>query len=190
MKISIFAKKITSVLLGFLLNTAAIANEEAKYDIVHKTNIYEIRFYSERLVVESVYNDDSNTFRKLFKYISGANNNSQKIEMTIPVTQIKKDNTNFMQFILPSKFNKKTIPIPSNSDVEISIIEEGYFAVIKYPGKSSDKNFIKYSKTLQEKLLEDKILIKGFPIKATYNGPFTLPLLRRNEAMFNIEWKS
>ena len=44
MKISIFAKKITSVILSFLLNTAAIANEEAKYDIVHKTNIYEIRF--------------------------------------------------------------------------------------------------------------------------------------------------
>jgi len=190
MKISIFAKKITSVILSFLLNTAAIANEEAKYDIVHKTNIYEIRFYSERLVVESIYNNDSNTFRKLFKYISGANNNSQKIEMTIPVTQIKKGNTNFMQFILPSKFNKKTIPIPSHSDVEISIIEEGYFAVIKYSGRSSDKNFIKYSKTLQEKLLEDKILIKGLSIKATYNGPFTLPPLRRNEAMFSIEWKS
>ena len=190
MKINIFTKKITSVILGFLLNTSAIASEEAKYDLVHKTNIYEIRFYSERLVVESIYNNDSNTFRKLFKYISGANNNSQKIEMTIPVIQIKKDNTNLMQFILPSKFDKKTIPIPSNSDVEISIIEEGYFAVIKYPGRSSVKNFIKYSKTLKKKLLEDKILIKGLPIKATYNGPFTLPPLRRNEAMFNIKWKN
>ena len=60
MKISIFVKKITSVILVFLLNTAAIANEETRYDIVHKTNIYEIRFYSERLVVESVYNNDSN----------------------------------------------------------------------------------------------------------------------------------
>ena len=190
MKINIFIKKITCVILSFLLNTAVIANEEAKYDVLHKTNVYEIRFYSERLVAESIYNNDNNTFKKLFKYISGANINFQKIEMTIPVTQIKKDNTYFMQFILPSKFNKKTIPIPSNSDVKISIIEEGYFAVIKYSGRSSDKNFIKYSKTLQEKLLENKILIKGLPIKATYNGPFTLPLLRRNEAMFNIEWKN
>ena len=166
-----------------------VANEEAKYDIIYKSNIYEIRFYPERLVVETKNNLNSSAFKKLFNYISGTNNTSKKIEMTIPVTQIKKDNTNFMQFILPSKFNKKTIPIPSNSDVEISIIEEGYFAVIKYSGRSSDKNFIKYSKTLQKKLLEDKILIKGLPIKATYNGPFTLPLLRRNEAMFNIEWK-
>ena len=178
------------MILGFLLNTASIANEEAEYNVVHKTIIYEIRFYTERLVVESAYDNDSGTFRKLFKYISGANNNSQKIEMTIPVTQIKKNNTNFMQFILPAKFNKETVPIPLNSDVEISIIEEGYFAVINYSGRSSDKNFIKYSKILQEKLLKDKIVIKGFPIKATYNGPFTLPLVRRNEAMFNIKWKN
>ena len=139
--------------------------------------------------MESVYTNDGNSFRKLFKYISGTNNNSQKIEMTIPVTQIQKDNTNFMQFILPSKFNKKIIPTPSNSDVKISIIEEGYFAIIKYSGRSSDKNFIKYSKVLQKKLLEDKILIKGLAIKATYNSPFTLPLLRRNEAMFRVKWK-
>ena len=189
MKISIFTKNIIIVILGFFLKTSATASEEAKYDIVYKNNIYEIRFYPKRLIVESVYND-SKTFRKLFNYISGANNNSEEIEMTIPVTQIKKDNTNFMQFILPSKFNKETIPLPLNSDVEISIIEEGYFAIIEYSGRSSDKNFIKYSKILQGKLLEDKILIKGSPIKASYNGPFTPPPLRRNEVMFNVKWKS
>ena len=166
-----------------------VANEEAKYDIIYKSNIYEIRFYSERLVVETKNNINSSAFKKLFNYISGTNNTSKKIEMTIPVTQIKKDNTNFMQFILPSKFNKETIPLPLNSDVEISIIEEGYFAIIEYSGRSSDKNFIKYSKILQGKLLEDKILIKGSPIKASYNGPFTPPPLRRNEVMFNVKGK-
>ena len=175
-------------MLSFLINTNIIANEEAKYDIIQKNNIYEIRLYSDRLVVESEFNNDDNAFRKLFKYISGDNKSSQKIEMTIPVTQIKKDNTSFMQFILPSKFNKNSIPIPTNLDVKISMIKKGYFAVIKYSGRSSEKNFIKYSKILQQKLLEDKILIKGLAIKATYNSPFTLPLLRRNEAMFNVKW--
>ena len=85
MKINIFIKKLIILFLFFSFNTAVIANEEAEYNTVHKTSVYEIRFYSERLVVESVDNDDSSTFRKLFKYISGANNSSQKIEMTIPV---------------------------------------------------------------------------------------------------------
>ena len=93
-----------------------------------------------------------------------------------------------MQFYLPSKFNKKTTPIPTNSDVEITLMKEGYFAVIRYSGRSSDKNFIKYTEILREKLLEDKILINGAAIKATYNPPWTLPLFRRNEVMFNVKW--
>ena len=40
-----------------------------------------------------------------------------------------------------------------------------------------------------KKLNEDNVSINGLPIKATYDSPFTLPLLRRNEAMFNVEWK-
>ena len=165
-----------------------MANEEAPYDIVHKTDIYEIRHYSDRLVAQVINKGDNNAFRKLFNYISGANNNSEKIKMTVPVTQPIEDNELFMQFYLPSKYNKETTPIPTNSDIEITTIKEGYFAVIKYSGRSSDKNFVNHSKILKEKLLEDKIKIKGPPIKATYNGPFTLPAFRRNEAMYNIEW--
>jgi hypothetical protein len=185
-------KKLLGILvLGLLLSTnTAMASEEVKFDIVHKTETYEIRKYSERLVAQVINNKDNTTFRKLFNYIAGANNSSKKIEMTTPVTQTKNNNTSFMQFYLPSKFNKKTTPIPSDSDVKIILMEEGYFAVIKYSGRSSDKNFTKYSKILYEKLLEDKVLINGFAIKATYNPPWTLPPFRRNEVMFNIKWES
>ena len=126
----------------------------------------------------------------MINYISGANNSSKKIKMTTPVTQTKNNNVSFMQFYLPSKFNKTTTPIPSNSDVKITLMKEGYFAAISYSGRSSDKNFTKYSKILREKLLKDKILINGFAIKATYNPPWTLPLFRRNEVMFNVKWDS
>ena len=179
------------VYLIFLLPYSIVmANEEAPYDIVHKTNIYEIRHYSDRLVAQVNNNGDNNSFRKLFNYISGENKNSEEIKMTVPVTQTKNDNVLFMQFYLPSKFNKETTPIPANPDIEIITIKKGHFAVIKYSGRSSDKNFEKYSKILKQKLLEDGISIKGNAIKATYNRPFTLPLLRRNEAMFNVDWKN
>ncbi len=182
-------KKLLGILaLGLFLSTnSTMANEEVKFDIVDKNEIYEIRKYSERLVAQAINNKDNGTFRKLFNYIAGDNNASKKIEMTTPVTQIEKNNVFFMQFYLPSKFNKKTTPIPTNSDVKITLMKEGYFAAIRYSGRSSDKNFIKYSKILREALLEDKILINGFAIKATYNPPWTLPPFRRNEVMFNIK---
>ena len=182
---------LKTLVIGFLLSTnITMASEEVKFDIVYKTEIYEIRKYSERLIAQAINDKDNATFRKLFNYIAGANNSSEKIEMTTPVTQMKKNNVPFMQFYLPSKFNKKTTPIPSNPDVKIILLKEGYFAVIKYSGRSSDKNFTKYSNILHEKLLEDKILINGFAIRATYNPPWTLPLLRRNEVMFNIQWNN
>ena len=179
--------------IGFIIwlfsYSICMATEEAPYKIVHKKDTYEIRYYSDRLVVQVINRGDNNSFRKLFNYISGANNTSEKIKMTIPVTEVKNKNELFMQFYLPSKFSKDTTPIPTNPDVEIATIKKGYFAVIKYSGRSSDENFKKYSEILKQKLLEDKISIKGSAIKATYNGPFTLPLLRRNEAMFVVSWK-
>ena len=40
-----------------------------------------------------------------------------------------------------SKFNKETTPIPTNTNLEVTIIPEGYFAVLQFSGRSSDKNF-------------------------------------------------
>ena len=167
-----------------------MAYEEPKYTIINQNEVYEVRHYKERLAVQVTYSYDGNGFRKLFNYISGSNASKEKIKMTIPVTQTKKNDKTYMQFYLPSKFRKETIPMPSNQEIKIAKIEEGFFAVINYSGRASEDNFIKHSAILESKLLEDKILIKGTPIKATYNGPFTLPFLRRNEAMFSVEWKN
>ena len=165
-----------------------MANEEASYDIVHKTDIYEVRYYSDRLVAQIVETNDRRSFRQLFNYISGGNSNDQKIEMTIPVARTKKDNKFFMQFFLPSIFTIETAPIPSNPNIEINTIEKGYFAVIRYSGRPSDKNFEKNVQILKKEILKDKLLIIGSPIRATYDSPFTLPFSRRNEVMFKINW--
>ena len=166
-----------------------MANEEAKYDVVKSNEIYEIRKYSDRLVVQALNTNQNNSFRKLFNYISGDNETNEKIKMTIPVTQMEKKGNMTMQFYLPSKFNKDNIPNPSRSDVEIVNIEGGYYAAIRYSGRASDKNFIKHKEILENELKKDNISIAGPAIKATYNSPFTLPMLRRNEAMFKVNWK-
>jgi len=167
----------------------AMAYEESPFNIVHQTDIYEIRHYVDRLAVQATYTNQNSSFRNLFNYISGANIDSEKIKMTTPVTQSEESSEMVMQFYLPSKFTKKTAPVPTDPRVELITIEEGHYAVIKYSGRLTDKNFNKHKKILKENLIEDKIEIIGPAIKATYNGPFTLPILRRNEAMFHVDWR-
>ena len=164
-----------------------MAYEEANYKVVKQNKVYEIRKYSDRLAVETITYNKGSSFRKLFNYISGNNEDKEKISMTRPVTQIKKKGSMTMQFYLPLKFNKDNIPSPSNPDVKILNIKGGYYAVIRYSGRASDKNFIKYKDILKNELKKNDILILSSPIKAIYDKPFTLPMLRRNEAMFKID---
>ena len=180
-------KKILLILISVIaLNSQSMAYEEANYEVVKENKNYEIRKYSDRLVVET-NSTQGNGFRKLFNYISGNNDQKEEIKMTVPVTQEIKNGNMTMQFYLPSKFNKDNAPKPSNSDIKILIIEGGYYAVIGYSGRSSDKNFLKNKDILEKQLKQDNIEILSPPIRASYNSPFTLPMLKRNEVMYRID---
>ena len=179
-------KIILVILISILtLSSQTMAYEEANYKVVKENKEYEIRKYSDRLVIET-NSIEGNGFRKLFNYISGNNEKRQEIKMTVPVTQEIKNGSMTMQFYLPLKFNKDNAPKPSNSDIKILNIEGGYYAVIKYSGRTSDKNFLKNKNILEKQLKKDNIIIISPPIKASYNSPFTLPMLKRNEVMYRI----
>ena len=179
-------KRILVILISVLtLSSQTMAYEEANYEVVKENKEYEIRKYSDRLVIET-NSIEGNGFRKLFNYISGNNEENQEVKMTVPVTQEIKNGSMTMQFYLPLKFNKDNAPKPSNSDIKILNIEGGYYAVIKYSGRSSDKNFLKNKNILEKQLKQDSIKIISPPIRASYNSPFTLPMLKRNEVMYRI----
>ena len=178
----------------------SIALEETSYRVITANQIYEIREYDDRLAVQTMQKNGQNgAFRKLFKYISGSNISSTKIEMTTPVTQsIKIDMTTpvtqkfqdgemIMKFFLPRKFQLKTAPQPLSEDLSVVIVKGGKYAVIKYSGRSTYKNFERHSKVLLEALAADKIETSDQPTKATFNGPLTPFFMRRNEAMIRIE---
>ena len=167
-----------------------MAYEEADYETVYQTKQFDVRSYGERLVVQTSYGDQNGGFRKLFNYISGSNDSAEKIAMTIPVTQSDLGEGMVMQFYLPSKFNKESTPNPDDRSLEISTIDAGYYAVMKFSGRSNEKNFNKHSEILKKELVKENIKIIGPSIKATYNGPFTLPRFRRNESMFLVSWDS
>jgi hypothetical protein len=180
-------KKILLILASILtLSSQLMAYEETNYEIVKENKIYEIRKYPNRLVIETS-SIQGNGFRKLFNYISGNNKDNEEIKMTVPVTQEIKNGNMTMQFYLPSKFNKNNAPKPINSEVKILTIEGGYYAVIEYSGRSSDKNFLKNKDILEKVLKQDSLLVLSPPIRASYNSPFTLPMLKRNEVMYRVD---
>ncbi|HCG90327.1 MAG TPA: SOUL heme-binding protein [Dehalococcoidia bacterium] len=179
---------IAAVVIIGLIFVAMLSYEEPEYKTGYESGSYSVRFYDERIVVQAVVGNGDSGFGKLFKYISGANKESVKIDMTTPVTQSQNDGEMVMQFYLPSKFDKSNVPVPTDNNVKISLIDAGYFAVSRYSGRSTDKNFYKHLDMLKSELDKDKVSILGPSIKATYNGPFTPPQLRRNEAMYPIEW--
>ena len=180
---------LTFYTLFIIPYSTVMANEEAKYEVVDKNEIFEIRKYSDRLAVETSKAGIDSNFRKLFNYISGRNDTQEKITMTTPVTQVEKNGNMTMQFYLPSKFNSDNVPNPSNTDVSIVNIEGGYYAVLRYSGRASDNNFIKHKEILEKELKKNNISIMSPPIRATYDSPFTLPMNRRNEAMFKVNYQ-
>mgnify|MGYP005746828717 FL=1 len=114
----------------------SIALEEPSYRVIAVNEIYEIRDYDDRLAVQTIQkNGQNDAFRKLFKYISGSNISSTKIEMTTPVTQSVKidmttpvtqkfqDGDMIMKFFLPRKFKIKTAPQPLSEDLAIVIVK-------------------------------------------------------------------
>ena len=196
LRLSVF---LLALLAYLTASFPAMSYEEPEYNIVKKTHVYEVRQYKKRTVAEVIYGEEDSGFRVLFDYISGSNKGSKEVEMTIPVTQSKEidmtvpvtqsasDGKMSMRFFLPKKYSKKNAPEPIDERVKIIDLPEEYFAVISYSGFASDSNFEEHHKELKAALDKDGMTIKGPPIKATYNSPFTPPFLRRNEAMYPLE---
>ena len=109
--------------------------------------------------------------------------------MTFPVTQTHQNSIAQMQFYLPEAFTKETAPVPSHESVKLVTVPGGYYAVIQYSGTSTGKNYQTRTAHLKRHLQEAGVTILGPSIKATYNGPLTPFFMRRNEAIYPIDWQ-
>ena len=105
-----------------------------------------------------------------------------KLDMTAPV---KDYDFNGMAFVMPSDFDPSIIP--NDSQVEIQRVEGQKLAVIRYSGfMGSRKMKEKYSELIKV-LDSNNIEYSDGAVYAAYNGPYTLPFLRRNEVWIQIK---
>ncbi len=191
----------------FILGTVCVmATEEAKYTIVEKSGAFEIRDYEHHLLVETVVDssleDAGNlAFRKLFRYISGANQTSNKIAMTAPVaqeargTQIamtapvsqKKEAGGWaVSFMMPAQYTLQTLPMPTDPSLMVREIPARRVAVVRYSGLWSQEEYLAHKEQLETWIRSKGLTATGEPSWARYNPPFTLWFMRRNEILIPI----
>jgi hypothetical protein len=199
--------KVIAVLLLIVSTGPVFATEEAKYDLVMGDGDFQLRDYAEQVVAEVVIGDDfekagSRAFRMLFKYISGDNETSQDIAMTAPVAQARPGDKISMtapvgqlstadgwavSFVLPANYSIDSAPVPTNPEVQLRAIPERRMATIRYSGRWTEKNYVKYLERLNRWIESEGLQAAGDPVWARYNPPFTPPFWRRNEIMIPVE---
>ena len=196
------ALKLVNVLfyifVFFFFSCEVMAIEEPKFKTLVDEGELEIRSYDEYLVAETAVEGSFDTasrkgFRRVAGYIFGENKNSigqsEKIQMTAPVT-VKPDNEGWvLHFVMPSNYDMSQLPVPNNNSILLKKIEAHLAAVIIFSGFTTDAKIQDKTEELKVWLEKKEFKIAGPQQIARYNDPFTLPWLRRNEIIFKVTAK-
>lgn len=202
------------VILGLLLVILAgyaMATEEPAYTVTEESAPFELRTYQPRIVAEVVVSgsmDEASSmgFRLLANYIFGNNTaggggsekiemtapvgmepRSEKISMTAPVSMQENDGRWRVSFVMPSHYTLETLPRPNNAAVTIRQIPETRYAVIRFSGLTGADKVAQKTADLNEWVAGKSLQPVGAPELARYNPPWTLPFLRRNEVMLEVQ---
>ena len=180
--------------------------ETPDYEVTKVEGDIEIRQYDPMIIAEVQMSGKreeaiGDGFRLLADYIFGNNSvkqgiamtapvqqqESMKIAMTAPVQQQSAGDGWQVSFVMPSEYTMDTLPKPVNDRVALKRIPAKTFAVITFSGTNSDKNVQRHEKILMEYVEANNLSVIGIPKYAFYNPPWTLPPMRRNETMIEIE---
>jgi len=162
--------------------------ESQPYEVLQSMDDLEIRFYPPAMMAKTKANT-GNPFSTLFRYISGSNQNNEKIEMTTPVHMYPEDGTSAMEFVLPKKYMEQDAPIPSQSNVEIYQSEPGYFAAVRYGGDSNASKVKTHTDRLMGEIQKHNLKAISNPVVLSYDSPYKV-MNRRNEIVVEIDYEN
>lgn len=199
------------LLLGALLifGGNAMGYEEPGYEVVGQTGAVEYRSYKSYLIAETVVAGGADFdsagdegFRRLFSYISGRNSSQSKISMTTPVSQEAQSEKISMTapvqqsgsptgwriaFMLPGKYTLDSAPVPDDTRIQLVAVPARLVAVLRYSGRWTERNYLVRLDELSQALTAVDVRTVGEPWLARYNAPFSLPFLRRNEVLVEVD---
>ena len=167
--------------------------EQPHYAVVqHLGHAIEVRDYAPRLAVETDETGDGReAFMRLFRYITGENAGSEKIAMTAPVSRsgekiamtapVQVTEGGMMRFFLPQDVAANGAPNPLDPAVRLVRIPAQRIAAIRFSGVPDAGKAREMTQILLDTLRRSNIRTEGTPYQLTYDAPFTLPFVRRNE---------
>ena len=124
---------------------------------------------------------------RLFRFISGRNEVTEKIAMTTPVLMSGTAPTRTMAFVLPAKLKSSDVPKPADKAVPVREIPPGRFAVLRFSGGRNANNEAEALTRLRNWLAQDKLSGIASPVYGYFDPPWTPGFLRRNEVMLPIK---
>ena len=193
------------LIVGVLAGPVMSDVEKPDYKVIQSEQNIEIRQYEPMIIAEVEVDgkrEDAigDGFRLLADYIFGNNTvqqvismtapvqqkENQKIAMTAPVQQQSTGKSWRMSFVMPSKYSMDSLPVPNNNRVRLKDILTKKFVVIEFSGTNSNENVTEHENQLMNYIEANQIKINDSPKYAFYNPPWSLPFLRRNEVMIEI----
>ncbi|WP_416897116.1 MAG: SOUL family heme-binding protein [Minwuia sp.] len=164
----------------------------------------EIRQYPPRVAAEVTDRDGANSaFRTLAAYIFGRNRSGTEIAMTAPVemqpaaadsgmagpvdVRPQPDGSVHMRFFLPAGFDLETAPLPLDEAVRLRELPTQSIAALRFSGLRDDERTREHQARLLDRLEGSGWRAAGPPSAFHYDPPWTLPFLRRNEAVVPVE---
>jgi hypothetical protein len=199
-----------SLIIGLLVSLFSgtiMAIEQAKYTVIEKSDVFELRAYGPKILAETLVSGaldeaSSTGFRLIADYIFGNNTSttsgnekismtapvtitpkSEKISMTAPVSMEQSGEQWLMHFVMPSQYTLASLPKPNNPAVTLREVPAINYAVICFSGFAGEDKIARKTADLLSWLNSKGITPIGKPELARYNPPWTLPFLRRNEIM-------
>ena len=167
--------------------------ETPDYKIIEKEGQFEIRLYEAYIIAEVALEKkekiSSMGFRRIFNYISGQNSKKESIAMTVPVFNREAGKKYYTAFVMPSKYNDKSLPLPDDPEIKIEKVASKKMAAYRFNGIVSQENISKHEKILFQWLEKKDYTILSEARLARYNSPFSIPILRRNEILFDVAKK-
>lgn len=111
----------------------------------------------------------------------------EKIAMTAPVGQQRKDGRWVVSFMMPARYSLETLPTPDNPNVLLRQVAARYMAAIRYSGFWSENNYRRHLHKLNVWMQKHNLNAAGNPLWARYNAPLVPWFLRRNEILIAVE---